>query len=411
MSSRPKWTPTEFAFGGDYNPEQWPEQVWADDIRLMQEAGVNLVTVGVFAWSFLEVRRNEFQFGWLDRVMDLLADGGIGVDLATATASPPPWLTHEHPEILPVMADGTTRVPGGRQTFCISSPIYRERGSLLVHKLADRYGTHPALRLWHVSNELGCHNAHCHCEVSAAAFRDWLRARYQGLDELNDAWGTAFWSQRYTEWEQITTPRLSTYVRNPGQQLDYLRFSSDELLKNYCIERDILRSVTPGVPVTTNFMSMSGTKNMDYFKWAAEVDVVTTDHYAIADDPERHIELAMCADLTRGFARGAPWLLMEHSTSAVNWQSRNGAKGFGELTRNSLAHVAHGSDSIMYFQWRQSPFGSERYHSALVPHAGTDTKVFGEVRRLGRNLRSIAESVGSTIAADVAIVVDYESWW
>ncbi|MEP7054114.1 MAG: beta-galactosidase [Actinomycetota bacterium] len=411
MTPTPRWISDGFSFGGDYNPEQWPESVWQEDIQLMQQAGVNLVTVAVFSWSFLETRRDTFEFAWLDRIMDLLHAGGIGVDLATATASPPPWLTYEHPEILPVMADGTVRYSGGRQAFCISSPVYRERSRVLVEQLATRYGNHPALKLWHVSNEIGCHNAHCFCEVSAAAFRVWLRSRYRTLDELNEAWGTAFWSQRYTEWEQITTPRLSTYIRNPGQQLDFFRFSSDELLHNFRIERDILHRITPDVPVTTNFMSMSGTKNMNYFRWAAEVDVVSTDHYAIADQPDRHIELAMCADLTRGFARGAPWLLMEHSTSAVNWQARNGAKAPGELKRNSLAHVAHGADSVMFFQWRQSSFGSERYHSGMVPHAGTDTQVFRAVSGLGQDLKSMADVIGSTIGADVAIVFDYEAWW
>jgi beta-galactosidase len=236
------------AYGGDYNPEQWPEETWADDVRRMREAGVNLVTVGVFSWALLEPADGTYEFGWLDRVLDLLHENGIAVDLATATASPPPWFSTAHPETLPVAPDGTRLWPGGRQAWCPSSPVFRAKAVALVDQLAKRYAEHPALVLWHVSNELGCHNAHCYCDVSAIAFRRWLRRRYGTLEELNRAWGTTFWSQRYGEWDEVLPPRTTPAVPNPTHALDFARFSSDELLDHYRAERDVLRRISPGVP-------------------------------------------------------------------------------------------------------------------------------------------------------------------
>lgn len=399
------------AYGGDYNPEQWPEQTWPKDIALMREAKVNLVSVGIFSWALIQPGPDTFEFGWLDRVMDLLHEGGIRVDLATATASPPPWLSRKHPETLPVTADGTRLWPGARQAFCPSSPVVRNYGLRLVEAIATRYVEHPALALWHVSNELGCHNAHCFCDVSAAAFRAWLRRRYGGLDALNDAWGTAFWSQRYGDWEEILPPRSAPTFPNPTQRLDWFRFSSDQLLDNVRAERELLHRITPDVPVTTNLMVSSHVKYMDYLSWGHELDLVSNDHYLDAADPEAHVELAFSADLTRGVALGEPWLLMEHSTSAVNWQPRNIAKQPGELVRNSLQHVARGSDGALFFQWRASRAGAEKFHSALVPHAGTDTKIWRDVTRLGANLDALSEVVGSRVEARVAMVFDWQAWW
>ena len=320
--------------------------------------------------------------------MDALHAAGIRVDLATATASPPPWLTHRHPEMLPVTQDGRTLSPGGRQAFCPSSPVYREHALALCTALAERYHDHPALALWHVSNELGCHNARCYCDVSAAAFRTWLRHRYDDdVARLNDAWGTAFWSQRYDDFEQVLPPRVAPTHANPTQQLDFRRFSSDQLLDNFVVERDVLHRISPGVPVTTNFMVMRQTIEMDYLRWGRELDVVSNDHYLISAEADGHRELAFSADLTRGTAGGRPWLLMEHSTSAVNWQPRNRAKVPGEMIRNSLAHVAHGADAVLFFQWRASRAGAEKFHSGLLPHAGTETRQWREVVELSRRPR------------------------
>ncbi|WP_235854389.1 beta-galactosidase [Nonomuraea aridisoli] len=397
-------------YGGDYNPEQWPEETWADDVRLMREAGVTHVSLGIFSWSLLEPDEGVYTFDWLDRVMDLLAGGGVKVFLATPTASPPPWFGHRYPEALPVDADGRRLWHGSRQAFCPSSPIYRDKALAIAERLGRRYAGHPALAMWHVHNEYGCHNARCHCDASAAAFRAWLIDRYGTLDALNDAWGTAFWSQRYGDWEQILPPRITPSFTNPAQQLDFRRFSSDALLALYRAERDLLRELAPGVPATTNFMGGSHW-DIDYWSFAQEVDVVSTDHYLVGADPESHVDLAFAADLTRSLGRGRPWLLMEHSTSAVNWQGLNRAKRPGEMHRNSVQHLARGADGIMFFQWRASRAGAEKWHSAMVPHAGTGTKVWREVVALGELLREASDVAGSTVEADVAILLDWSSLW
>ncbi len=400
------------AFGGDYNPEQWPPAAHVEDRALMRESGVDLVTLGVFSWAWLQPTPDTWDFAWLDRQMDDLHAAGIRVDLATATASPPPWLTHRHPEMLPVTEDGRTLSPGGRQAFCPSSPVYREHALALCTALAERYHDHPALALWHVSNELGCHNARCYCDVSAAAFRTWLRRTYDDdVARLNDAWGTAFWSQRYDDFEQVLPPRVAPTHANPTQQLDFRRFSSEQLLDNFVVERDVLHRISPGVPVTTNFMVMRQTIEMDYLRWGRELDVVSNDHYLISAEEGGHRELAFSADLTRGTAGGKPWLLMEHSTSAVNWQPRNRAKLPGEMIRNSLAHVARGADGVLFFQWRASRAGAEKFHSGLLPHAGTDTRQWREVVELSQLLDAVEEVAGSAPRNEAAILFDYEAWW
>lgn len=406
--------PNQLFFGGDYNPEQWPREVWHEDVRLMREAGVNLVTLGVFSWTNLETSEGHFDFGWLDEIFELLHANGIGIDLATATASPPAWLTKAYPEMLPVNAAGTRLSHGGRQGYCVSSPIYKRKAAELAGQLAKRYGNHPALKMWHINNEYGCHNPLCFCDVSAAAWRTWLQNKYDSLDSLNQAWGTNFWSQRYHEWDEINPPRQTPdgTFPNPTQMLDYRRFSSDQILDLFLAEKDAIRAIDSAHPITTNFMSMKHSLNIDYWRWASEVDFVATDHYLIAEDPENYIDLAFQADLTRGFAQGKQWLLMEHSTSAVNWQERNLAKADGEMISNSLAHVARGSNGAMFFQWRQSVSGSEKFHSAMVPHAGEDSRIFRNVKELGAQLQRLAPvSEALTQKANVAMVFDYQSWW
>ncbi|GGS31829.1 beta-galactosidase [Streptomyces griseoviridis] len=413
MTNRRTWpldTPG-IAYGGDYNPEQWPLDVQVEDIELMREAGVSLLSVAIFSWARLEPREGVHDFGWLDAVLDRLHAAGIRVALATATASPPPWLTRKHPEILPRTADGTVLHQGARQSYAIASPVFRRYALRMTRTLAERYAGHPALALWHVDNELGCHVPHDFSDASAAAFRTWLRERYGTVDALNAAWGTAFWSQRYDSFDEVLPPLAAPTFVNPTQRLDFARFSSDEHLAHYRALRDVLREVTPDVPATTNFMMNTRNKWIDYFSWSAETDVIANDHYLIAADPEAHVELALSADLSRGVAGGAPWMLMEHSTSAVNWQPRNRPKHPGEMLRNSLAHVARGADAVMFFQWRQSLAGAEKYHSAMVPHAGRDTDVFRSTVALGRSLRALAEVRGSRVRADVALVLDYPSWW
>jgi beta-galactosidase len=398
------------AFGGDYNPEQWPVEVQEEDVRLMQEAGVNLVSVAIFSWATIEPDEGRFEWDWLDATIDRLEAGGIRVALATATASPPPWLTARHPEILPRLADGTVLGQGSRQAYAVTHPLWRRYAVGMARRVAERYRDHPALALWHVDNEIGAHVPHDYSDSAADAFRTWLEVRYKTVPELNRAWGTAFWSQRYSTFADVEPPRAAPASLNPTQQLDFARFSSDALLAYLRDLCDAVRAVTPDVPVTTNFM-IGQHKPLDYFAWAGEVDVVANDHYAISADDERHIELAFAADLTRGIAGGRPWILMEHSTSAVNWHPRNRAKGPGEMLRDSLTHVARGADAVMFFQWRQSVAGSEKFHSAMVPHAGTDTDLWRDVVRLGDAVRRLAPVRGSLVHADVAILFDYQAWW
>ncbi|NGO11021.1 beta-galactosidase [Streptomyces sp. HC44] len=411
LLSGPDGDSPRLGYGADYNPEQWSREVWEEDVRLMREAGVTVVSVGIFSWARIQPAPDEWDFTWLDEVMDLLHEGGIGVDLATATASPPPWLTTAHPEILPVTATGETVWPGARQHWRPTSPVFRDHALRLVREMAARYANHPALVAWHISNELGCHNIYDYSDDAARAFRDWLRARYTTLEGLNHAWGTAFWSQRYSGWEQILPPRLAASHPNPTQQLDFKRFSSDALKDYLRAERDVLRQITPDVPVTTNFMVMNGTKGMNYPDWADEIDFVSNDHY-VHPGPQDRDELSFSANLTSGIAGGRPWFLMEHSTSAVNWQPVNVAKRPGDLARDSLLHVAHGADAVCYFQWRQSSAGAEKYHSAMVPHAGEDSDLFRAVVALGDTLKALAPVAGSEREpAPVGIVYDWESWW
>jgi beta-galactosidase len=397
------------AYGCDYNPEQWPESTWAQDVALMAEAGVNLVTVGVFSWARLQPAPGPLAAGWLDRVLDLLAGAGISVDLATATASPPAWLIAAHPEILPVTVDGRRLAPGSRQHYCPSAPAYRAAAVDLAQRMAERYGEHPAVAMWHIGNEYGCHVPACYCEQSARAFRRWLQARYGTLGALNDAWGGAVWSQDYTAWDQIEPPRTAPTFANPAQQLDFARFSSGELLDCYRAERAVLAAATPGQPVTTNFMGLF--RPVDQFRWSAELDVVSVDSYPDPADAEAHIASAMAYDLTRSVGGGRPWLLMEQAPSAVNWRAVNVPKAPGQYRGLSLQAVARGSDGVLSFQWRAAATGAEKFHSGMLPHAGTDSRVWRDVVSLGTDLRRLAPVAGSLVRARAALLLDWESWW
>ena len=403
-------SPAGIAFGGDYNPEQWPREVQEQDIELMLAAGVNLVSVGLFSWALLEPAPGRYEFGWLDEVIDRLHAAGISVDLGTPTAAPPPWFSRLHPETLPVSRDGVRFGVGGRQNACPSAPAYRLASARLVRALASHYREHPGVVLWHVHNEYGAPLGECYCDTSVSAFQGWLASSYGDLEALNAAWGTTFWSQRYGDWAEIDAPRANHTVVNPAQRLDFARFSSQEHLACFVAQRDILREITPAVPVTTNVMT-TNCKSMDLWRWAREMDVISNDHYLNAEQPDNHINLAMSADLSRSLGGGRPWMLMEHSTGAVSWQGRNLAKRPGEMARNSLAHVARGSDSVLFFQWRQSRFGAEKFHSAMLPQAGTDSQIWREVVKLGADLRLLEDVRGGLVRAQVAMVWDWESYW
>jgi len=393
-------------YGGDYNPEQWDPAVWKEDVDLMRQAGVNLVTVGVFSWSSLEPAPGEYDFAWLDQVLDLLHDGGVKVDLATPTASPPPWFSRQHPEALPVTADGVRLTHGSRDTYCVCAPAYRDAARGIARALAERYRHHPALAMWHVHNEYG---TTCYCTFAAERFRGWLRERYGSLDRLNEAWTTAFWSQRYAEWADIEPPRATQYLVNPTQYLDYRRFWSDELLAAYLDQKAVLREHS-AAPITTNFV-FGGWVPVNHARWAAEVDVVAIDHYPDQAGIGAEEQTAFGADLARAWAGGKPWLLMEQAAGGLNTGERWHTKEPGRMARHSLSHVARGSRGALFFQWRASRGGAEMYHSAMVPHAGADSARFREVAQLGSVLPRLTEVAGSTVVAEVAILWDAECWW
>src|SRR3954451_16229624 len=371
-AAQPAWPTDSLSFGGDYSPEQWPRETVLEDMRLMREAGVNLVTLGVFSWVVYEPRDGEFDFNWLDGMLDLLHENGIRVDLATPTAAVPMWLHHAHPEILPQDAFGHPLAPGGRLGWCPSSPVFRSYSTRLVEALASHVAGHPAIALWHVGNEFGGGNGRCHCPVSNEHFRHWVRDKYESIDAVNAAWGMAFWGNTYSSFDEITTPSGVT-AHNPGQLLDYERFSSDALLEQYRAEREILARWTPDIPVTTNFMVGLGPDVVDYARWAPEMDIVANDHYTYGPDPLRHQDIAFSGDRMRGMSQGGPWMLMEHAAGAPSWHPINQPKAPGELARHAVGHLARGSNRVMFFQWRASRSGTEQFHSAMVPHAGRDS--------------------------------------
>ena len=402
-------------YGGDYNPDQWPEEVWDDDVRLMKKAGVNLVSVGIFSWAKIETSEGVYDFDWLDRIIDKLGEAGVAVDLASATASPPMWLTQAHPEVLWKDYRGDVCQPGARQHWRPTSPVFREYALKLCRAMAEHYKGNPYVVAWHVSNEYGCHNRFDYSEDAEHAFQQWCEERYGTIDAVNDAWGTAFWAQRMNDFSEIVPPRFigDGNFMNPGKLLDFKRFSSDALKAFYIAERDTLAEITPDLPLTTNFMVSASGSVLDYDDWGDEVDFVSNDHYFIPG--EAHLdELAFSASLVDGIARKDPWFLMEHSTSAVNWREINYRKEPGQLVRDSLAHVAMGADAVCYFQWRQSKAGAEKFHSAMVPHAGEDSAVFRDVCELGTDLNKLSDEgiLGSRLAKSrVAVVFDYESEW
>ncbi|GAB4112912.1 MAG: beta-galactosidase [Roseiflexaceae bacterium] len=396
-------------YGGDYNPEQWPESVWEEDARLMQEAGVNLVSLAIFSWTRLEPRPGEFDFSWLDRVIDLLYAHGVSVNLATATAAPPPWMAIQHPDILPVTMEGVTLWHGSRRHYSPHSSTYREAAKRLVRKLAERYGAHPALAMWHVDNEYACHYCEDFSDAAAANFRTWLQARYGSLDTLNARWGSAFWGQIYSAWEEIIPPRSAPAMVNPGHQLDWKRFCSDAWLACYEDQRAILKELTPDIPVTTNFMGFF--QPLDYWKWAARGDLVANDAYPEPSDPSSVIDSAMACDLMRSLGGGRSWVLMEQATGQVNWRQRNPTKRPGQMRATSYQALSRGADGIMFFQWRASQGGGEQFHSGMVPHGGTNTRVWREVKALGTELGQLSALRGGVVPAQVAIIFDWDAWW
>lgn len=398
---------TRIIYGGDYNPEQWPETTWADDVALMQQAGVDLVSLGVFSWARIQADEDEWDFTWLDQVLDILHEGGIGVNLATATASVPPWAVRRYPDIVAVTEDGMPYSPGGRQHHAPTSPDYRRLARRLVTRVAERYATHPAVKMWHVDNEFTGHVPWDYSVHATVAFRQWLEHRYGDIGAVNEAWNTTFWSQRLGGFDEVFAPRRTPASPNPAGLLDFRRFTSDAVLELYVMQRDIIRAAGATQPVTTNFMGAF--PGNDYWRWAEEVDVVANDCYPDPRDPESFREFAFAADLMRSLKPGVPWILMEQATNGLSWRPNNALKRPGQMAAWSEAALARGAGGIMFFQWRQSVSGAERFHSAMLPHAGTDTRTWREVSALGRDLAGRVPA--RTVAAEVGIVLDWPNRW
>lgn len=403
-------------FGGDYNPDQWSEETWDDDVCLMKKAGVNTVALAIFSWDRIQPQENRWDFGWLDRIIDKLGKAGIATDLASATATAPLWLYEKHPEVLPCDKFGHPVNAGSRQSWSPTSPVFKEYALTLCRKLAERYGANPYVTAWHMGNEYGWNNRNDYSDNALNAFRLWCERKYGTIGALNQAWGTTFWGQEMNSFDEVLIPRFmgADSMVNPGQKLDFERFGNDMLLDFYKAERDAIAEICPDKPFTTNFMVSTDQCCMDYADWANEVNFVSNDHY-FHEGGEMHLDELACSDaLMDSFALGKPWYVMEHSTSAVQWKPLNMRKRKGETVRDSLAHVAMGADAINFFQWRASAFGAESFHSAMVPHAGEDTKLFRQVCELGETLQTLADAgvQGSELErSDTAILFSAESEW
>ena len=403
-----------FLHGGDYNPDQWKTtpEIWDEDLRLMKLAHCNAVSVGVFSWTALEPEEGRFEFDWLDRIMDMLANNGIYAVLTTPSGSRPAWMSQKYPEVLRVQASRIRNLHGLRHNHCFTSPVYREKSQIINRKLAERYQTHPALLIWHISNEYG---GDCHCDLCQAAFRQWLRNKYgDSLDQLNHAWWTGFWSHTFTDWSQIESPAPHGEYLVHGHNLDWKRFVTDQTIDFMKQEIAPLREITPDIPITTNFMGTY--PGLNYWKFAPELDVIAWDSYPQWHGAEPTWELASMVafthDMNRSLKGGKPFMLMESTPSVTNWQPVAKLKRPGMHLLSSIQAVAHGSDTVQYFQWRKSRGASEKFHGAVVDHCGHEhTRVFRDVAEVGQVLAKLEPILGTTVRPDVAIIFDWENRW
>ena len=403
---------TKIPFGGDYNPEQWPQEVWEEDMRLFRLAGIDCVTLNVFSWAALQPSEDTYEFGKLDQIMEMVKKNGLHVILATSTAAHPAWMAHRYPEVLRVNFSGIKRKFGDRHNSCPNSPVYQKYSKALAERLAKRYGHYDNIIAWHINNEYG---GECYCENCERAFRVWLKEKYGTLEELNRAWNTSFWGHTFYDWEEIVAPNLQSehFEENrttfQGISLDYRRFFSDSLLENFRAEYKAVKEVTPNIPVTTNLMGFY--KPLDYQKWARYMDFISWDNYPDVDTPPKTV--AMYHDLMRGLKGGQPFALMEQSPSVSNWLPYNELKRPGVMRLLSWQAIAHGADTMLFFQMRRSIGACEKYHGAVIDHAGHEnTRVFREIQALGEELKHLGnETLGSRVAAKAAIVVDWDNWW
>ncbi|SNX53392.1 beta-galactosidase [Thermoanaerobacterium sp. RBIITD] len=403
-----------FLHGGDYNPDQWLEypKILDEDIRLMKLANWNVVSLGIFAWAALEPEEGNYQFEWLDRIMDKLYDNGIYVILATPSAAPPAWLVQKYPEIAKVDSNRVRHLFGGRKNYCFTSPIYREKVRNINRKLAERYKDHPALIAWHISNEYG---NDCHCDLCQEAFRTWLKKKYDNdIKRLNHEWWSYFWSHTFTDWSQIQTPSPHGETTIHGLNLDYKRFVTDQTIDFFKNEIAPLKELTPNIPITTNFMGTF--PGLNYWKFAKHLDVISWDSYPTWHGNEEDwvvaYKTAFVHDINRSLKGGQPFMLMESTPSVTNWQPVSKLKRPGMHVLSSIQAVAHGADTVQYFQWRKSRGGFEKFHGAVVDHCGHEkTRVFKDVKEVGEILKRLDPIIGTSVKPEVAIIYDWENSW
>jgi beta-galactosidase len=401
-----------FIHGGDYNPDQWPEYIWSEDMRLMKLSNCNTMSVAIFAWARLEPEEGRYDFNWLDTIMDLLAANDHFAVLATPSGARPAWLSQKYPEVLRVRPDRLRNLHGTRHNHCLTSPVYRQKTQAINRALAERYKDHPALLVWHISNE---YNGECHCDLCQAAFREWVKVKYENnLDLLNHAWWSAFWSHTYSDWSQIESPSPIGEPLQNGLNLDWKRFVNDQTIDFFLNETAPLRELTPDVPVTTNFMGLF--PGINYPQFAQYVDVVSWDNYPVwhttASDWRLAAQISFVHDQNRSMKGGKPFMLMESTPSNTNWQPVPKLKRPGMHKLSSLQAVAHGSDSVQYFQWRKSRGGPEKFHGAVVDHVGHEgTRTFQDVAELGAILEKLDPVIGTSVSPEVAIIYDWENRW
>lgn len=401
--------------GGDYNPEQWLDRpdILVEDMRLMKEARINTVTLGVFSWSSYEPEEGHYQFEWLDEIIDTLYKNGIYTILATPSGGRPAWLDEAYPEVLRVSDMGVRNLHGVRHNHCMSSPRYREKVRGINNKLAHRYGGHPGLLMWHISNELG---GACYCDLCKKKFQEFLKDKYDhNIDLLNKEWWTTFWSHQFNRFEQIDPPSPRGEGSITGLKLDWKRFTSWNMTDYMKSEILVFKALTPKIPVTTNFMCLY--PGLNYYELAEALDVVAWDNYPKWHNEDQKIwetafENAFDHAVMRSLKKGKPYLLMESVPSQVNWHPYNKLKRPGIHRLSCLQAVACGSDSVLYFQWRKSRGSYEQYHGAVIDHLGSsDTRVFKEVEEVGRLLTQLDEICGTVVKSKVAMYFDWENRW
>lgn len=398
-------------YGGDYNPNQWDREIWTEDMRILKNAHINSATINVFSWAKIQPSEEEYNFSELDDIVEMLSRENYDIVLATSTGAMPAWMVKKYPETARTDYEGRKHKFGQRHNACPNSLIFQKYSAKLAEKLAERYGNNPHISCWHINNEYG---GTCYCENCQKAFRVWLKKKYKTLDALNRAWNLEFWGHTIYNWDEIVVPNaLSEGLSGDktafaGISLDYRRFNSDSMLQNFVLEKKAIRSFDKETPVTTNLMGTY--KELDYFKWAKELDIVSWDNYPSYDTPWSWT--AMCHDLMRGL-KGAPFMLMEQTPSQQNWQKYNSLKRPGQMRAQSYQTIAHGADTIQFFQLRRSVGGCEKFHGAVIAHAGTEnTRVFREVQYLGEELEKLGEStLGSQNESAVGIVFDWDNYW